>query len=69
MSRLQAASRNRFYVTRIEIKNSLKDKMYTETADIFYLVKLLDKSHNSTYALMGCLIYLLAIDNKQKENG
>ena len=39
MSRLQATSRNRLCVTRIEIRDSWRNKMYIEKADILHSVE------------------------------
>ncbi len=59
MSRLQATSRNQLCVTRIDIGDSWRNKMYIERAHILYSVELLDESHNSTYSLMRFSLYLL----------
>ena len=59
MSRLQATSHNKVCVTRVEIGDSQRNKMYIERADILYSVELWDESHNSTYLLMRFSLYLL----------
>ncbi len=41
---IQATSRNQLYVTRTEIGDSWRNKMYIERADILYCVELLDQS-------------------------
>ena len=61
MSRLQATSRNRLCVTKIEIGDSWRNRMYIERADTLYSVELLDLSQNSTYSLMRFSLYLLTI--------
>ena len=56
MSRLQATSRNRLCLTRIEIGDSWRNRMYIERADILYSDELRDQLHNSTYSLMRFLL-------------
>ena len=43
-SSLQATSHNQLGVTKIEIRDSWRNKMYIERADILYSVELLDQS-------------------------
>ncbi len=44
LSRLQATSRNQSCITRIEIGDSRRNKMYIKRADILYSVELLNQS-------------------------
>ena len=59
-SQLQTTSRNQLYVTKIEIGDSWRNKMYMERADILYSVELSNQLH-STYSLMGFSLSLLTL--------
>ena len=65
MSRLQTTSCNQWCVTRIEIRDSWRNKMYIERADILYSVELLDQSlmRSVTFNSFIDEIFTLLCDN------